>query len=91
MEIKKAAGALGVEVRGMDLAHMANDPDFVQQVRGLVTEHGVAFFRGQSMDVEGYAAGARQLGEIPGHQAYEKGYYVCGHGPIVAVCTDNPA
>ncbi len=71
MEIKKAAGALGVEVRGVDLAHMPGDPDIVQKVRGLVTEHGVAFFRDQSMDVETYAASAGQLGEILGHEAYE--------------------
>ncbi len=71
MEIKKAAGALGVEVRGIDVSRMAHDAGLVQQIRGLVTEHGVAFFRGQTMDVEAYAACARQLGEILGHQAYE--------------------
>lgn len=70
MEIKKAAGALGVEVRGVDLALMTGQPDVTREVRELVTTHGVAFFRGQSMDADTYGACARQLGEILGHDAY---------------------
>jgi len=81
MEIKKAAGAPGIEVTGLDLGRMAQDPDIVLQVRALVTEHGVAFFRGQLMDVETYAASARQLGDILGHEAYA----TIDHGAAVQI------
>jgi taurine dioxygenase len=71
MEIKKAAGALGVEVRGIDLSRMADSPDATRQVRELVTRHGVAFFRAQTLDPDQYAASARRLGDILPHEAYD--------------------
>ncbi len=70
MEIKKAAGALGVEVHGVDLANMASSDEVTRQVRGLVTDHGVAFFRDQTMSMQQYASSARKLGEILPHEAY---------------------
>lgn len=70
MEIKKAAGALGVEVHGIDLADMAASDEVTRKVRELVTVHGVAFFRDQTLDMRQYATSARRLGEILPHDAY---------------------
>lgn len=70
MEIKKVAGALGVEVHGLDIAGMAGSDSVTATVRDLVIRNGVAFFRGQTLSMAQYAASARQLGEILPHEAY---------------------
>jgi len=70
MQIKKAAGAIGVEVHGIDIADMASSDQVTATVRELVTRHGVAFFREQTLSMPEYAASARQLGDILPHEAY---------------------
>lgn len=70
MQIKKAAGAIGVEVHGIDIADMASSDQVTATVRELVMRHGVAFFREQTLSMPEYAASARQLGDILPHEAY---------------------
>lgn len=86
MQIKKAAGALGVDVTGLDLTRMAGDPGVTSEVRRLVTENGVAFFRGQTMTEDQYAASIRQLGEIMPHDAYG----TTGSEQVVQVLESTP-
>lgn len=49
LEVRRIAGALGAEVHGVDLS--APQPDStIAQIRGLLLEHGVIFFRDQSLN-----------------------------------------
>ena len=64
-QISRLAGALGAEVRGVDLA----DPTLadVDGVKALLIEHHVLFFPDQRLDVDQHVALGRQFGELEGH------------------------
>lgn len=59
----RAHGRVGAEVLGIDLARPLSDADFAQ-VRAAFAEHGVIFFRGQSISEEQHIAFARRWGAI---------------------------
>lgn len=70
MEIRKAAGALGAFVTGIDLARAAESPRLVDDVRAALDRHEVLFFREQRITPQTMRAFAARLGEIEGHPAY---------------------
>lgn len=61
MEVKRIAGALGAEIHGVDLARQL-DADTAASIRAVWLEHGVVFFRGQSLDSRQYMAFAHAMG-----------------------------
>lgn len=62
IEAKKAAGALGAEISGVDLSRPL-PPEDLGALRRLWLEHLVIFFRGQALTEKQYLAFAGQFGE----------------------------
>ena len=61
LDIKPIAGALGAEIRGVDLA-IALDADTVAALRQALLDHLVIFFRDQELSPERFLALARRFG-----------------------------
>ena len=72
MEVNRIAGALGAEIGGIDLARDMNQ-GVAQDIRGLLAEHGVLFFRDQDLDVDDHKRVARAFGEIFIHPNFNTG------------------
>jgi taurine dioxygenase len=70
MRIRKAAGALGAFVSGVDLASAADSSDAIAEIRAALDTHEVLFFRNQSISPQAQRAFAAQLGDVEGHPAY---------------------
>ena len=66
LDIEPVAGALGAEVRGVDLASDLT-PDLVAAIRSAFVEHQVLFFRDQQLDAEQQMAFGRSFGELDEH------------------------
>lgn len=62
IEARRISGALGAELRGVDLSKPLSREDFAQ-VKRLWLEHLVIFFRDQALDEKQYMAFASQFGE----------------------------
>ena len=89
MELLAVTGALGAEVRGIDLRKPLRDTDAEKLYQGL-TQHQVLFFRKQSLTPQSHLALANAFGEIdPGHPVYP---HVEGFQSIVELIADadNP-
>ncbi|MBM4381941.1 MAG: TauD/TfdA family dioxygenase [Deltaproteobacteria bacterium] len=72
LEITRLAGALGAEVRGIDLARAtASDAD---RIRALLLEHGVLFFPAQNLTVEQHVAFGRHFGPLEAHPHLKNPY-----------------
>jgi taurine dioxygenase len=72
LEITRLAGALGAEVRGIDLARAtASDAD---RIRSLLLDHGVLFFPGQNLTVEQHVAFGRHFGPLEAHPHLKNPY-----------------
>jgi taurine dioxygenase len=71
LAVRRAAGALGAEVRGIQLS-----PDLpeaaIDHLRRLWLEHSVLFFRDQDLPPAAFAAFARRFGEVV-HYPFLKG------------------
>lgn len=65
MNVAPVAGALGAEVRGVDLETIADDE--FDRVLGLLDEHLVLFFPDQRITPDGHRAFGRRFGEIEIH------------------------
>jgi len=63
LEIIPTSGALGAELRGIDLAQPLS-ADTAQEIRGALAEHGVIFFRDQNITPEQHIAFAQCLAPI---------------------------
>ena len=61
----RLAGAIGAEVRGVDLANPT--PADIDGVKALLIEHHVLFFPDQRLDVDQHVALGRQFGELGSH------------------------
>jgi taurine dioxygenase len=70
MEIKLLSGALGAEIKGIDLTDVS-DENF-KKVNDLLLEHKVIFFRDQPITKEQQIALAEKFGPLETH-AYVKG------------------
>ena len=62
LEIRPVTGALGAEVRGVDL-RTVDDAGF-EQVRALLHEHEVLFFPGADLSEDEHMAVGRRFGEV---------------------------
>ncbi len=69
--IKKAAGALGAFVEGVQLTDIVSSADLFEKIRQLALAHEVLFFRDQAVAPHVFEAFARTFGEILPHGAYE--------------------
>ena len=65
IETLRLAGALGAEVRGVNIAQM--DDQTFRDVNQALLEHGVIYFRGQTISPDQQVAFARRWGEIHSH------------------------
>jgi taurine dioxygenase len=63
--VERLSGALGAEVRGVDLA--GADGATAEAVRALLLEHQVLFFPGQHLSVDDHVALGRHFGPLEGH------------------------
>ena len=64
-QVQRLAGALGAEVRGLDLAlATAQDAGAIEQ---LLLDHLVLFFPGQDLTVDQHVAFGRHFGPLEGH------------------------
>ena len=70
MEIKLLSGALGAEIKGLDLTDIS-DENF-KRINDLLLEHKVIFFRDQPLTAEQHIALAEKFGPLETH-AYVKG------------------
>ena len=81
IEVVPVAGALGAEIRGVDLR--ADLPDAtVAEIRRVWLEHLVVFFRDQPLDPDEFLAFARRIGE-PVEYPFVRG--IEGYPEIIAV------
>ncbi|MFM9941976.1 MAG: TauD/TfdA dioxygenase family protein [Hyphomicrobiaceae bacterium] len=63
IDIVPASGALGAELKGIDLAQPLS-PMMAGEIRGALAEHGVIFFRDQDLTPEQHIAFAEQIAPI---------------------------
>ncbi|QFU75721.1 taurine dioxygenase [Halioglobus maricola] len=70
LDIKPMAGALGAEIRGIDLSVTLTEEDFLR-VRKLLNEYQVIFFRESGITPENMRALALSFGPVQAHPAYE--------------------
>ena len=83
-EIRPVAGALGAEVLGIDLSAPQSN-DAIGAVRALWLEHGVIFFRDQTLDGASLKAFAGRFGNFFRHP-----YFVPEGDPDVIVIRRSP-
>lgn len=69
LEVKPVAGALGAEIRGVDLAQPIA-PETYQQIRQALVEYEVIFFRDQAIDPAHQKGLASLFGPLQTHPAY---------------------
>jgi taurine dioxygenase len=69
LDVRPISGALGAEVRGVDLGADLDDAT-VAAIRRALLDHCVIFFRDQRFDAEQHKALARRFGEIFIHPNY---------------------
>lgn len=62
LEVRKTSGGCGAEVLGVDLRQLTNSQ--MEAVRQAYADHGVIFFRDQSLTPEDHIAFARRWGDI---------------------------
>jgi taurine dioxygenase len=62
VEVRKYPGGCGAEVLGLDLRHLSGGE--MDAVRNAYAEHGVIFFRDQSLSEDEHIAFAKRWGEI---------------------------
>jgi taurine dioxygenase len=70
MQIRKAAGALGAFVAGVDIAAAVTSDVLFREIHTSLLEHEVLFFRDQHITPETQRAFAARFGQIEGHPAY---------------------
>lgn len=81
IEIKPTSGALGAEIHGLDLARQISADDS-RAIRGALAEHGVIFFRDQTLTPEQHIAFAECIAPININRFFKA---VPGHPKIAEV------
>jgi len=69
IEVSPIAGALGAEIAGVDVSQDLPDA-VIGEIRQALLDHGVIFFRDQTLDVARHKAFTRRFGEIFIHPNY---------------------
>ncbi len=85
MQTAPLSGALGVEIRGLDLAQPPS-PDLAQRLRELWHRHHLLLFRGLAWTPAQQIAFARAFGEPDTHEATPN-YRLPGHPELLNVTT----
>jgi alpha-ketoglutarate-dependent taurine dioxygenase len=68
--IDRVSPALGAEIGGVDLASAAEDDARIVEIRALLLQHKVLFFRDQDITPGQHVAFARRFGELEVHPVY---------------------
>jgi taurine dioxygenase len=84
MQVKKQSGAVGAEISGIDLRDVS--AGLTQDLLGQLAEHGVLFFRDQTLDTDQHKTLARKFGKIFIHPNFNTG----DHDPEVVTITRAP-
>lgn len=87
-EIVPLAGALGAEVRGVDLRQPLTRAA-LDEIETILARVGVVFFAAQEIDVEGHAALAQALGRPKLPPEYIPSLVDIGHPEICVLSTEN--
>lgn len=66
LDVIPTGGALGAEIRGVDLAAELDEPTF-EMIKQAVNDFSVVFFRGQDLPPDRHIAFSRRFGEIERH------------------------
>ncbi len=82
------AGALGAQIRGVDLREPMT-PSLVAEIEAALARFGVVFFAAQEIDVEGHAALAQALGRPKLPPEYIPSLAGAGHPEICVLSTEN--
>jgi taurine dioxygenase len=85
LSIRPLATACGAEIFGVDLAREV-DAETFREIRQALLEHGVIFFRDQTLTPERHKAVARRFGEIVVHASYKA---LDGHPEIMPVIKEK--
>ncbi len=72
MDVKLLSGALGAEIKDINLKDTS--PENIKKINELLLEHKVIFFRNQHITPEQHIALAEKFGPLETH-AYVKGLY----------------
>jgi taurine dioxygenase len=67
LKVEPLTGAIGAEVGNLDMGAAARDPALMGDVRALLLQHKVLFFRDQDMTRAEHVAFARHFGELEDH------------------------
>jgi len=85
LQLKKATPHCGAEVAGIDLSAPL-DSETLRALELALAEHGVLFFRDQSMTPDQHKALGRRFGELHFHPAYPD--LLEGHPEIMVIKAD---
>lgn len=67
MDARPLTCSIGAELHGVDLADVARDDDLFAELKGLLLEHKVLFFRDQHMSRAEHVALAERFGSLEDH------------------------
>ncbi|SAL06696.1 taurine catabolism dioxygenase TauD, TfdA family protein [Caballeronia calidae] len=67
IKIEKLTACIGAEVSGVDLGDASRDESLFAEIRALLLQHRVLFFRDQDMSRAEHVAFARRFGELEEH------------------------
>ena len=87
IEVRPIAGALGAEIRGIDLSESLSDEQF-DTVHRAFLDHQVIFFRDQALDPGSHKELGRRFGDLNIHGYYEA---LPGHPEILPVLKEPEA
>lgn len=63
IEVRRLAGAVGAEIRGVDLRNLENDESTVKDIRQALLDNGVVFFRNQELTPSEYLEASKKFGQ----------------------------
>ncbi|NOT63179.1 MAG: taurine dioxygenase [Acidobacteria bacterium] len=69
MKVERVSPALGAEIHHVALASVAEDDDLFAEIRALLLQHKVLFFRDQDLAPAAHVALGRRLGQLVTHPA----------------------
>lgn len=67
MDVRPLTGSIGAELHGVDLADVARDDERFAELKALLLEHKVLFFRNQEMSRAEHVALAERFGSLEDH------------------------
>lgn len=85
-EVKRAGGALGAYIEGVDISDLLTSSSSLKKVRDLAVEHEVIFLRDQHVQANIFQDFATSFGEVLDHPAYG----TVEGAPLVQVLESTP-